>query len=189
MQHRFPLTLSPIPRGGRQTRAMRTSTALHMVDGVVVASLRGCSKVLGIDVGPGASRRRRLADGPHQPERRGMGGAGHRPAATGLHQRSRRGVLRAAHRAHSCPTATSCCSTTAWCARSIRGRSRSWAARGATSAARWSTRWTSTTTRRSSCATTPCGARGDHIGYANGNVDVLDNGDWLVSWGRVLTCP
>ena len=27
----------------------------------------------------------------------------------------------------------------------------------------------------------------DHLGYANGNVDVLDNGDWLVSWGRVLT--
>ena len=24
-----------------------------------------------------------------------------------------------------------------------------------------------------------------HIGYANGNVDVL-HGDWLVSWGRVL---
>ena len=40
---------------------------------------------------------RALADGPHQPERRGMGGAGHRPAATGLHQRSRRRVLRAAH--------------------------------------------------------------------------------------------
>ena len=27
----------------------------------------------------------------------------------------------------------------------------------------------------------------DHLGYATGNVDVLDNGDWLVSWGRVLT--
>ena len=26
----------------------------------------------------------------------------------------------------------------------------------------------------------------DHLGYANGNVDVLDNGDWLVSWGRPL---
>ena len=26
-----------------------------------------------------------------------------------------------------------------------------------------------------------------HIGYTLGNVDVLDNGDWLVSWGRVLT--
>ena len=25
-----------------------------------------------------------------------------------------------------------------------------------------------------------------HLGYANGNVDVLDNGDWLVSWGRPL---
>ena len=40
---------------------------------------------------------RALADGPHQPERRGMGGAGHRPAAAGLHQRSRRRVLRPAH--------------------------------------------------------------------------------------------
>ena len=26
-----------------------------------------------------------------------------------------------------------------------------------------------------------------HLGYSTGNVDVLDNGDWLVSWGRVLT--
>ena len=26
----------------------------------------------------------------------------------------------------------------------------------------------------------------DHLGYANGTVDVLDNGDWLVSWGRPL---
>ena len=40
---------------------------------------------------------RALADGPHQPERRRMGGAGHRPAAAGLHQRSRRRVLRPAH--------------------------------------------------------------------------------------------
>ena len=25
----------------------------------------------------------------------------------------------------------------------------------------------------------------DHLGYANGTVFALDNGDWLVSWGRL----
>ena len=53
--------------------AMRISTAMHLVDGVLVASMRGCSKVLGIDVATRGDVA--LADGPHQPERRGMVGA------------------------------------------------------------------------------------------------------------------
>ena len=98
VQHRFPLTLSTDPDMRSPNGGYAHINGMHIVDDVLVASMRGCSKVLGIDVGPGATRGDvRLADGPHQPERRGMGGAGHRPAAAGLHQRSRRRVLRAAH--------------------------------------------------------------------------------------------
>ena len=98
VQHRFPVTLSTDPDMRSPDGGYAHINGMHVVDGVLVASMRGCSKVLGIDVKPGVyPGGRALADGPHQPERRGMGGARHRPAAAGLHQRSGRRVLRPAH--------------------------------------------------------------------------------------------
>ena len=56
MQHRFPLTLSTDPDMRSPNGGYAHINGLHMVDGVIVASMRGCSKVLGIDVGPALAR-------------------------------------------------------------------------------------------------------------------------------------
>ena len=186
VQHRFPVTLSTDPDMRSPDGGYAHINGMHVVDGVLVASMRGCSKVLGIDVKPGVTRgdvlwrmgRTNLSDaewaardiGPrpldfiNDPEGEFCGQHTARILPNGNVFLFDNGVV---------------CVIDPWTFEEL-GRE------GTTSAARWSTRWTSRTTKRSSCATTPCGASGDHLGYANGNVDVLDNGDWLVSWGRVL---
>ena len=56
VQHRFPVTLSTDPDMRSPDRDYAHINGMHVVDGVLVASIRGCSKVLGIDVTPGATR-------------------------------------------------------------------------------------------------------------------------------------
>ena len=56
VQHRFPVTLSTDPDMRSPHADYAHINGMHVVDGVLVASIRGCSKVLGIDVEPGATR-------------------------------------------------------------------------------------------------------------------------------------
>ena len=56
VQHRFPLTLSTDPDMRSPDSDYAHINGMHVVDGVLVASIRGCSKVLGIDVSPGVTR-------------------------------------------------------------------------------------------------------------------------------------
>ena len=53
VQHRFPVTLSTDPEERGARADISHFNGAHMVDGVIAASLRGCSKVLGIDVATG----------------------------------------------------------------------------------------------------------------------------------------
>ena len=55
VQHRFPVTLSTDPDMRSPEGDYAHINGMHVVDGVLVASMRGCSKVLGIDVKPGAT--------------------------------------------------------------------------------------------------------------------------------------
>ena len=101
-----------------------------------------------------------------------MGGARHRPAAAGLHQRSRRRVLRPAHGV--------LCAIDPWTFEEL-GREGYDFSRAV--------EYALDLENHEAVFVRDHSLRGErsHIGYANGNVDVLDNGDWLVSWGRVLT--
>ena len=56
VQHRFPVTLSTDPDMRSPDGGYAHINGMHVVDGVLVASMRGCSKVLGIDVKPGVTR-------------------------------------------------------------------------------------------------------------------------------------
>ena len=56
VQHRFPVTLSTDPDMRSPNGGYAHINGMHVVDGVLVASMRGCSKVLGIDVKPGVTR-------------------------------------------------------------------------------------------------------------------------------------
>ena len=159
--HRFPVTLSTDPDMRSPGGDYAHINGMHVVDGVLVASMRGCSKVLGIDVKPGVTRgdvlwrmgRTNLSDAEWAARDIGP------PLLDFINDPE--GEFCGQHTARiPAQRQTSSCSTTARCARSIRGPSRSWGARGMTSAERWSTRWTLRTTRRSSCAITPCGASG-----------------------------
>ena len=54
--HRFPLALSTDPDMRLPRADYAHINGMHVVDGVLVASMRGCSKVLGIDVEPGVTQ-------------------------------------------------------------------------------------------------------------------------------------
>ena len=187
VQHRFPVTLSTDPDMRSPEGGYAHINGMHVVDGVLVASMRGCSKVLGIDVKPGVTRgdvlwrmgRTNLSDaewaardiGPrpldfiNDPEGEFCGQHTARILPNGNIFLFDNGVV---------------CAIDPWTFEEL-GREGYDFSRAV--------EYALDLENHEAVFVRDHSLRGErsHIGYASGNVDVLDNGDWLVSWGRVLT--
>ena len=187
VQHRFPVTLSTDPDMRSPDVDYAHINGMHVVEGVLVASIRGCSKVLGIDVKPGVTRgdvlwrmgRTNLSDaewaardiGPppldfiNDPEGEFCGQHTARFLPNGNVFLFDNGVL---------------CAIDPWTFEEL-GREGYDFSRAV--------EYALDLDNHEAVFVRDHSLRGErrHLGYSTGNVDVLDNGDWLVSWGRVLT--
>ncbi len=186
MQHRFPVTLSTDPDMRSPDGGYAHINGMHVVDGVLVASMRGCSKVLGIDVEPGSTR----GDVLWRMGRTNLSAA--EWAARDIGPRpldfinDPEGEFCGQHTARILPNGNvflfdngSVCVIDPWTFDELgrEGYDFSRAVEYALDLENHEAVFVRDHSLR--------GER-DHLGYANGNVDVLDNGDWLVSWGRPL---
>ena len=187
VQHRFPVTLSTDPDMRSPNGGYAHINGMHLVDGVLVASMRGCSKVLGIDVGPGATRgdvlwrmgRTNLSDAEWAARDIGP------PPLDFINDPE--GEFCGQHTARVLPNGNiflfdngvQCVidpSTFDQLGREGDDFSRA-------------VEYALDLENHEAVFVRDHSLRGErsHLGYATGNVDALDNGDWLVSWGRVLT--
>ena len=186
VQHRFPVTLSTDPDMRSPRGGYAHLNGAHMVDGVLAASLRGCSKVLGIDVKPGVTRgdvlwrmgRTNLSDAEWAAR-----DIGPRPLDF---INDPEGEFCGQHSARILPNGNvflfdngSVCVIDPWTFEQL-GREGSDFSRAV--------EYALDLENHEAVFVRDHSLRGtrDHLGYANGTVDVLDNGDWLVSWGRPL---
>ena len=186
VQHRFPLTLSTDPDMRSPNGGYAHINGMHIVDDVLVASMRGCSKVLGIDVGPGATRgdvlwrmgRTNLSDAEWAAR-----DIGPRPLDF---INDPEGEFCGQHTARFLPNGNvflfdngSVCVIDPWTFEQL-GREGNDFSRAV--------EYALDLENHEAVFVRDHSLRGErsHLGYANGNVDVLDNGDWLVSWGRPL---
>ena len=186
VQHRFPVTLSTDPDMRSPRGGYAHLNGAHMVDGVLAASLRGCSKVLGIDVEPGVTRgdvlwrmgRTNLSDAEWLAR-----DIGPRPLDF---INDPEGEFCGQHSARILPNGNvflfdngSVCVIDPWTFEQL-GREGSDFSRAV--------EYALDLENHEAVFVRDHSLRGtrDHLGYANGTVDVLDNGDWLVSWGRPL---
>ena len=182
--HRFPLTLftDPYMRSPRGDYAHMNG--IHVVDGVLVASMRGCSKVLGIEVEPGATQgdvlwrmgRTNLSDAEWAAR-----DIGPRPLDF---INDPEGEFCSQHTARFLPNGNVLlfdngvlCAIDPWTFDEL-GREGNDFSRAV--------EYALDLENHEAVFVRDHSLRGErsHLGYANGNVDVLDNGDWLVSWGR-----
>ena len=187
VQHRFPVTLSTDPDMRSPEGGYAHINGMHVVDGVLVASMRGCSKVLGIDVTPGATRgdvlwrmgRTNLSDAAWAAR-----DIGPRPLDF---INDPEGEFCGQHTARFLPNGNVflfdngvVCAIDPWTFEEL-GREGYDFSRAV--------EYALDLDNHEAVFVRDHSLRGErsHLGYATGNVDVLDNGDWLVSWGRVLT--
>ena len=186
LQHRFPLTLSTDPATRAPDGDYAHINGMHVVDGVLAASMRGCSKVLGIDVRPGATRgdvlwrmgRTNLSDAEWSAR-----DIGPRPLDF---INDPEGEFCGQHTARFLPNGNIflfdngvVCAIDPWTFEELgrEGYDFSRAVEYALDLDNHEAVFVRDHSLR--------GTR-DHLGYATGNVDALDNGDWLVSWGWPL---
>ena len=186
MQHRFSVTLSTDPDMRSPNQDYAHLNGAHLVDGVLVGSFRGCSKVLGIDVEPGATRgdvlwrmgRTNLSD-----EEWSARDIGPRPLDF---INDPEGEFCGQHSTRILPNGNiflfdngSVCTIDPWTFEQL-GREGNDFSRGV--------EYALDLENHEAVFVRDHSLRGErsHLGYANGNVDALDNGDWLVSWGRAL---
>ena len=182
VQHRFPVTLSTDPDMRSPNGGYAHINGMHMVDGVIAASLRGCSKVLGIDVATGdvvwRMGRTNLSDAEWTAR-----DIGPRPLDF---INDPEGEFCGQHTARFLPNGNvflfdngSVCVIDPWTFDEL-GREGSDFSRAV--------EYALDLENHEAVFVRDHSLRGErsHLGYANGNVDVLDNGDWLVSWGRPL---
>ena len=187
VQHRFPVTLSTDPDMRSPEGGYAHINGMHVVDGVLVASMRGCSKVLGIDVKPGVTRgdvlwrmgRTNLSDAEWAAR-----DIGPRPLDF---INDPEGEFCGQHTARFLPNGNVflydngvVCAIDPWTFEEL-GREGYDFSRAV--------EYALDLDNHEAVFVRDHSLRGErsHLGYATGNVDVLDNGDWLVSWGRVLT--
>ena len=187
VQHRFPVTLSTDPDMRSPEGGYAHINGMHVVDGVLVASMRGCSKVLGIDVKPGVTRgdvlwrmgRTNLSDAEWSAR-----DIGPRPLDF---INDPEGEFCGQHTARFLPNGNIflfdngvVCAIDPWTFEEL-GREGYDFSRAV--------EYALDLDNHEAVFVRDHSLRGErrHLGYATGNVDVLDNGDWLVSWGRVLT--
>ena len=182
VQHRFPVTLSTDPDMRSPNGGYAHINGMHMVDGVIAASLRGCSKVLGIDVATGdvvwRMGRTNLSDAEWTAR-----DIGPRPLDF---INDPEGEFCGQHTARFLPNGNvflfdngSVCVIDPWTFDEL-GREGYDFSRAV--------EYALDLENHEAVFVRDHSLRGErsHLGYANGNVDVLDNGDWLVSWGRPL---
>ena len=186
VQHRFPVTLSTDPDMRSPEGGYAHINGMHVVDGVLVASMRGCSKVLGIDVKPGVTRgdvlwrmgRTNLSDAEWAAR-----DIGPRPLDF---INDPEGEFCGQHTARFLPNGNIflfdngvVCAIDPWTFEEL-GREGSDFSRAV--------EYALDLENHEAVFVRDHSLRGErsHLGYATGNVDVLDNGDWLVSWGRPL---
>ena len=182
VQHRFPVTLSTDPQARPADTDISHFNGAHMVDGVVAVSLRGCSKVLGIDVATGdivwRMGRTNLSDAEWAAR-----DIGPRPLDF---INDPEGEFCGQHSARILPNGNvflfdngSVCVIEPWTFEQLgrEGNDFSRAVEYALDLENHEAVFVRDHSLR--------GTR-DHLGYANGTVFALDNGDWLVSWGRPL---
>ena len=182
VQHRFPVTLSTDPEARRAQADISHFNGGHMVDGVIAASLRGCSKVLGIGVATGdvvwRMGRTNLSDAEWSAR-----DIGPRPLDF---INDPEGEFCGQHSARILPNGNvflfdngSVCVIDPWTFDEL-GREGSDFSRAV--------EYALDLENHEAVFVRDHSLRGtrDHLGYANGTVFALDNGDWLVSWGRVL---
>ena len=186
VQHRFPVTLSTDPEARPPNPDIAHANGAHMLDGVLAASLRGCSKVLGIDVKPGVTQgdvlwrmgRTNLSDAEWAAR-----DIGPRPLDF---INDPEGEFCGQHSARILPNGNvflfdngSVCVIDPWTFEEL-GREGSDFSRAV--------EYALDLENHEAVFVRDHSLRGErsHLGYATGNVDVLDNGDWLVSWGRPL---
>ncbi len=187
VQHRFPVTLSTDPDMRSPEGGYAHINGMHVVDGVLVASMRGCSKVLGIDVKPGVTRgdvlwrmgRTNLSDAEWSAR-----DIGPRPLDF---INDPEGEFCGQHTARFLPNGNIflfdngvVCAIDPWTFEEL-GREGYDFSRAV--------EYALDLDNHEAVFVRDHSLRGErrHLGYSTGNVDVLDNGDWLVSWGRVLT--
>ena len=187
VQHRFPVTLSTDPDMRSPEGGYAHINGMHVVDGVLVASMRGCSKVLGIDVKPGVTRgdvlwrmgRTNLSDAEWAAR-----DIGPRPLDF---INDPEGEFCGQHTARFLPNGNIflfdngvVCAIDPWTFEEL-GREGYDFSRAV--------EYALDLENHEAVFVRDHSLRGErrHLGYSTGNVDVLDNGDWLVSWGRVLT--
>ncbi len=186
VQHRFPVTLSTDPDMRSPDGGYAHINGMHVVDGVLVASMRGCSKVLGIDVEPGSTR----GDVLWRMGRTNLSAAEWAARDIGPPPldfiNDPEGEFCGQHTARFLPNGNvflfdngSVCVIDPWTFDEL-GREGSDFSRAV--------EYALDLDNHEAVFVRDHSLRGtrDHLGYANGNVDVLDNGDWLVSWGRPL---
>ena len=182
VQHRFPVTLSTDPDMRSADPDISHFNGAHMVDGVVAVSLRGCSKVLGIDVATGdvvwRMGRTNLSDAEWAAR-----DIGPRPLDF---INDPEGEFCGQHSARILPNGNvflfdngSVCVIDPWTFEEL-GREGSDFSRAV--------EYALDLENHEAVFVRDHSLRGtrDHLGYANGTVFALDNGDWLVSWGRPL---
>ncbi len=186
VQHRFPVTLSTDPEMRSPRGGYAHINGMHVVDGVLAASMRGCSKVLGIDVNPGATRgdvlwrmgRTNLSDAEWAAR-----DIGPRPLDF---INDPEGEFCSQHTARFLPNGNIflfdngvVCAIDPWTFEEL-GREGNDFSRAV--------EYALDLDNHEAVFVRDHSLRGtrDHVGYATGNVDALDNGDWMVSWGRVL---
>ena len=182
VQHRFPVTLSTDPEERPANPDIAHANGAHMVDGVLAASLRGCSKVLGIDTATGdvvwRMGRTNLSDAEWSAR-----DIGPRPLDF---INDPEGEFCGQHSARILPKGNvflfdngSVCVIDPWTFDEL-GREGSDFSRAV--------EYALDLENHEAVFVRDHSLRGtrDHLGYANGTVFALDNGDWLVSWGRPL---
>ena len=182
VQHRFPVTLSTDPEERPANPDIAHANGAHMVDGVLAASLRGCSKVLGIDTATGdvvwRMGRTNLSDAEWSAR-----DIGPRPLDF---INDPEGEFCGQHSARILPNGKvflfdngSVCVIDPWTFEEL-GREGSDFSRAV--------EYALDLENHEAVFVRDHSLRGmrDHLGYANGTVFALDNGDWLVSWGRPL---
>ena len=182
VQHRFPVTLSTDPEERPADPDISHANGAHIVDGVLAASLRGCSKVLGIDTATGdvvwRMGRTNLSDAEWSAR-----DIGPRPLDF---INDPEGEFCGQHSARILPNGNvflfdngSVCVIDPWTFEEL-GREGSDFSRAV--------EYALDLENHEAVFVRDHSLRGmrDYLGYANGTVFALDNGDWLVSWGRPL---
>lgn len=184
VSHRFPVTLDTDPRMRAAHGGYAHINGMHLVGDMLAVSLRGCSKVLGIDVNAGATRgdviwrmgRSNLSDAEWEAR-----SIGPRPLDF---INDPEGEFCGQHMARFLPNGNVFlfdngveCAIDPWTFEQL-GREGYDFSRAV--------EYSLDLTNHEAVFVRDHSLRGerDHLGNITGNVDALDNGDWLVSWGR-----